>query len=426
MSSDPSDFSQLDTLVGDLELVPQSGARGGGADSSVLEIVNVGGVLQVRDGAPSSGRSGGQARGQPRGPGEDVRWRSEMASLEPAKIGEWLEALDHKLTPHWGLRRWDGESLVPVDAPPAEGRVLLFVHGTFSNGESFVQGIGNNPDQADFRTWLSDGYDAVLSFDHPTLSRSPMLNAFELGQLFRESTAEVDVVAHSRGGLVTRWWLEAYDRAPLHHRRAVFVGSPLAGTGLAAPPNIRATMNLLANIGGALGKATAAVPFFGVLTGLFRIVSTMARLGSKTPAVDAMVALVPGLIAQSRVGNNRELQSLRRAPPPLEGRYFAVKSNFESDSPGWRFWKNFRKARVADVTTDAVFDGDNDLVVDTGSMIEVGELPNGGDGGDARSVTIPSHQVFDFKSGDEVHHTNYFEQPATLEFLTRALRRPVA
>lgn len=33
--------------------------------------------------------------------------------------------------------------------------------------------------------------------------------------------AEIDVIHHSRGGLVTRWWLEVFDQTPPEQRRAV-------------------------------------------------------------------------------------------------------------------------------------------------------------------------------------------------------------
>src|ERR1035437_3223640 len=69
------------------------------------------------------------------------------------------------------------------------------------------------------------------------------------------STADVDIICHSRGGLVTRWFMEAFDRPNRSHRRAVLVGSPLHGTSLAAPGRIRNSINLFTNIGKELGCA---------------------------------------------------------------------------------------------------------------------------------------------------------------------------
>jgi hypothetical protein len=205
---------------------------------------------------------------------------------------------------------------------------------------------------------------------------------------------------------VTRWWLETFDRGDPASRRAVFVGSPLAGTGLAAPPNLKGSLSLLGNIAGAMGTVAMAVPFLTVMTGVFRVVSSVTKLAARTPAIDAAVALVPGLAAQSRVGNNAELLSLRRSAGVLDDRYFAIQSNFESEKPGWKFWRYFRRMgdRARDAAADLVFDGNNDLVVDTGSMTELSD--------DAR---LPASQVYDFGTRDDVHHTNYFEQRETFE-----------
>jgi hypothetical protein len=241
---------------------------------------------------------------------------------------------------------------------------------------------------------------------------SPILNARTLALLLGQTPAEIDVLCHSRGGLVARWWLEVFDQAPPEKRRAVFVGSPLAGTGLAAPSNIRGSLSLLSNIGMALGAASAAVPFLTVLTGLFRVVTSVTKLAATTPAIDAAVALVPGLAAQSRVGNNREMISLRQAPAVLTGRYFAVQSNFESEKPGWQFWRYFRNIgdRAKDTLADLVFEDRNDLVVDTGSMVDLSD-----------GLSIPPEQGLDFGTTDYIHHTNYFAQAQTLDFIRERL-----
>ena len=128
--------------------------------------------------------------------------------------------------------------------------------------------------------------------------------------------------------------------------------------------------------------------------------------------MDAAVGLVPGLAAQSRVGNNRELISLRQTGRLAAERYFAVTSNFESEQPGWKFWQYFRGIgdRAKDALADLVFEGRNDLVVDTGSMVDL-----------ADGLRIPSEQVLDFGTTDRIHHTNYFSQPDTLAFIEEML-----
>jgi hypothetical protein len=340
------------------------------------------------------------------------KYQRTFERLDRSEIGTWLEGLDRTLTPQRGLRTLGDGGLEPLEAVPASGRILLLIHGTFSDSETLVTNFNGNPRGADFFDWARGHYSDILTFDHPTLSVSPILNARTLALLLGDTGAEIDVVCHSRGGLVARWWLEVFDRAPTEKRRVVFVGSPLAGTGLAAPTNLRGSLSLLSNIGAALGAASAAVPFLAVLTGVFRVVTSVTSLAAKTPAVDAAIALVPGLAAQSRVGDNRELISLRQAATPTLGRYFAVQSNFESEKHGWRFWRHFRDlgGLAKDTLADLVFQGHNDLVVDTGSMVDLSD-----------ALRIPAEQVLDFGTTSEVHHTNYFAQPQTLAFIREML-----
>jgi hypothetical protein len=54
------------------------------------------------------------------------------------------------------------------------------------------------------------------------------------------------------------------------------------------------------------------------------------------------------------------------APPT----YFVVQSDFETESPGWRFWKWFNKGRLVSAGAGIIFPGKNDLVVDTVLMTE--------------------------------------------------------
>lgn len=386
--------------------------RAASGAEAILQVVEREGVLHVEEAEPSA-----PVKPPRRGPGamadkEEVRYERKFERLDRSQMGVWLERLDTKLTPRRGLRVFGDDGLEPLDDVPPNGRILLLIHGTFSESERFFTGFEGSPQGLEFIDWARGHYSHILTFDHPTLSVSPVLNARTLALLLGETQADIDVVCHSRGGLVTRWWLEVFDRASPQKRRAVFVGSPLAGTGLAAPMNIRSSLSLLSNIGMALGAASAAVPFLTVLTGLFRIVTSVTKLAAKTPAVDAAVALVPGLAAQSRVGNNSEMISLRQPPQALAGRYFAVKSNFESEKPGWQFWRYFRNIgdRAKDTLADLVFEGRNDLVVDTGSMIDLSD--------DRR---IPSEQVLDFGTSDYVHHTNYFAQARTLAFIRERL-----
>jgi hypothetical protein len=214
--------------------------------------------------------------------------------------------------------------------------------------------------------------------------------------------------------LVARWWCETFDPRATRCRKVIFVGSPLAGTGLAAPPNIRQTIHLLTQFSRALqwsaGLTAMAVPVFSVVEAMLRVVTSITSLAARTPVADAAMAMVPGLFAMSRVGNHPELRRLRLSPTPVLERYFSVQANFEPDDPKWKFWRLFRSQQLVDHAADLLFDGANDLVVDTASMNSLSD-----------ELKIPPQQTLDFGTSSTVHHLNYFQQPETVDFLAKVL-----
>jgi CHAT domain-containing protein len=96
----------------------------------------------------------------------------------------------------------------PAQALAAESPVLLFLHGTASNfGGSFgklwesTEGDNGQATQA-ARKALKERYgDRVVSFEHRTLTESPITNALALVAQLPKG-AQLDLVSHSRGGLL--------------------------------------------------------------------------------------------------------------------------------------------------------------------------------------------------------------------------------
>ncbi|MGD9170986.1 MAG: hypothetical protein PVI97_13125 [Candidatus Thiodiazotropha sp.] len=401
----------------------RAGAKKAAAQMTKIRVVDIGsGALSLEE-RPLTAVSP-KRRGRPRVVTGRAQIKAErpMSILPYNKVTAAVAALDKKLTPDRGLREWKNGKIVGdgTDIKPlGKGKkVLLFVHGTFSKSDAYFDQIDRRGFKAgdEFLRWANKHYDQILTYDHATLSKSPFVNAHRLALAMGDTNADVDVISHSRGGVVTRWWVEALDRGR-GQRRVVFAASPLAGTGLASPANIRGAMDMAYNIGNAITKVSAAVPMLMFATGLFQIVTSVLRVAGKTPLADAVVAIVPGLAGQSRVGNNYELLSLRSYANPHAARdYFFVVSNFESEKAGWKFWKVFRKGKLkmklADIGTDTLFDGKNDLVVDTLSMTNLKD-----------GLAIPDSQILDFDTQDKVFHTNYFEQARTLEFIRQSFER---
>jgi pimeloyl-ACP methyl ester carboxylesterase len=256
-------------------------------------------------------------------------------------------------------------------------------------------------------------YEAILAFDHPTLSVSPWANAIDLEEALENVTGPIDVICHSRGGLVVAWWLRNPKRQV---DNVVFVGAPLEGTSLASPASLRGALQVFANILQGLehGSALASTvnPFAVAVTGLSKILGGILRLGANTPLADAAVVMVPGLAGQSRVGNNAELLRLTSRPWASTPSFHAVISNFQpwdTDAAWWEIWKHLKNpgGKLLDWGADMLFQDRNDLVVDTQSM-----------------TVVCGTQITQVHSCDSrtVHHCNYFRQDETVAMLRKALK----
>jgi pimeloyl-ACP methyl ester carboxylesterase len=383
-----------------------------GSELATVSLVQEDDILRwVYDPPPTSARRGRRAMSA--AADEDVVHSFQFLEVPPNKVIEALSTLDGSLTPTRGLRRWTNGAGGAIAKPPS-GRLLLLVHGTFSKGEMFFEELAATPEGVKFLATAEKKYDAVLTFDHPTLSIGPWLNALDLSRALAGATGPIDVVCHSRGGLVTAWWL-FHAAPPVKH--VVFVGSPLEGTSLAAPARLKAALDLLGNLARAVGTMTAstatAVPLLAAAGGLMKILGSLLSFGAGTPLVDAGIAVVPGLASQSRVANNYELLRLFADPWTKPLALHSVSSDYAPPAPDawWKFWQYFRQipGRVVDWGADAIFDGPNDLVVDTASMTELGTL------------SIPAARRLVFPANQGVHHCAYFRQTETVSFLTSVL-----
>lgn len=361
-------------------------------------------------------------RGVPESPPGEIVELYHYDKLDPNEVNALLIRKDQELTPQQGLwsltlksKGKETQTVQRVAPPVITGRKrrLLFIHGTFSKTEAFFAGMEQAPDGKKSIATLFDRYEEVLAFDHPTLSASPVMNAFDLARLLAKAEGPMDIITHSRGGVVTRWLLEGYGLIGKGPHRAVMVGAPLGGTSLASPPRLKGALDVFSNIGAVL-KETGALavmymPFLMVPLALVRIASSVISAAARTPLVDAAVSMVPGLHGQSRIANHPELMRLRAVKLAKPPEYFVVSSNFETEDVSWKFWKYFRKGKLADMGADLIFEGENDLVVDTSSM---SDLPN---------HVVPPRSIHAFGTNPTVHHTNYFSQKATLDFILAKL-----
>jgi pimeloyl-ACP methyl ester carboxylesterase len=348
-------------------------------------------------------------------PTGQIIWEQKYVRLGQNDIGKHLSKIDAQLTPSTGLREWKDGELVESPRFGSEKPILLLIHGTFSNTKNLAEGKL----MTDFLQRAQKKY-CVLALDHHTISMSPMLNAMDLAAKLRDVNAPIHVICHSRGGLVARWWIEVFSQRQWKASKCILVGCPLNGTSLAAPDRIRHGLDLLGNVAKALGAATSVVPMLTVVTGLLKIIGSAISLSANTPAIDALLSMVPGLASMSRIENNEELIRLRERRPPTGIEYYAISSDFgPEDKSIWEFWKYFTEpVRSADKAANLLVFRDvrteepvsNDLVVDTASMTDALGFDS-----------ISPSRIMNFEKKDHVYHTNYFEHQQTIDFLSDRL-----
>jgi hypothetical protein len=271
------------------------------------------------------------------------------------------------------------------------GRGLLMIHGTFSRAHT---AFGVMP--KDFVATLNQQYAGrVFALDHFTLSHDPKQNVnWLLEHLPDGSALDLDIICHSRGGLVSRMLSEKQGELALGSRtlrvgKVVFVGAPNAGTILADGQHMGDFIDTYTNL-------LNFLPDAGITDILGAIVTVAKQL-----AVGALKGL-PGL--QSMRPGGDFAKWLNAGARGGETRYFALASDF---TPGEAGLKQFAMDRLM----DKIFTAANDLVVPTDGVF----AENG-------SGFFPIEEKVVFQGSDAVAHTGYFANRAArekiLEWLT--------
>lgn len=283
----------------------------------------------------------------------------------------------------------------------AGGRALLFIHGTFSTAQGGFHDI-----PLDLMIALHARYGGrVFALDHFTLSHDPVRNVrWLLDTLEQRSPSgrlEVDVICHSRGGLVARTLAHAaalgLDGERVVVNRVVMVGVPNQGTLLAQPDHMVEMIDRLTTGLNLLPPGGVADVLEGILIAVKIIGHGALR------ALDGLRAMDPG---------GEVLHALNRSTPvpgvPAAGgstgsssgtTYFAVAANYEPTDPGLRGLVG----RARDAVVDRIFEGAaNDLVVP-----ELGVYDrNGGDG-----FPIVDDRCLRLPDSAGVMHTGMFGHP---------------
>ncbi|MDN5768405.1 MAG: CHAT domain-containing protein [Humibacillus sp.] len=339
--------------------------------------------------------------------------RTGLVHLTSEQLSQWepFETLD--------------ELHLPTDRPT---RILLFVHGTFS---STVGGFGALALGVAGPAFLAEAvhtYDAVIGYDHKTLSLDPRQNAVDLLERLSKQPASggvtIDIVTHSRGGLTTRAFVE--EVLPQSGWGAVvdkivFVAATNGGTHLADPERWGDLVDLYTNLGAVAARGLALLPgaapvvavVGGALRGIAAFVKYLVSYAATGHDVPGLAAMMP---------NSPFVKTINTFQPGQPGpgtHWFVVSSNFHvtlfDDSHHPPEFPRELAVKLAEGLVDQLFKGDNDLVVDQASMSAIG-LPG-------------DHYVedtLDFGTNDEVYHGNYFSQQRFVDALSHWLQPAMA
>jgi hypothetical protein len=308
---------------------------------------------------------------------------------------------------------------LPNDRAP---RVLLMIHGTFSSTVGAFGALGATDFGRAFMTQVLESYDAVLGFDHRTLSVDPLENAIdilsELRKLESKHPIVFDAVAHSRGGLVVRSLIEHLLPGSGWNasvRKAVFVAATNGGTELANSENWHRLIDLYTNL--AVGSikslsltAPQATPVSTLVAGLIKGLAVFVK-ALATTTLDEQQAL--GLAAMSPngpfVSEINKTQPGQPTPDSID--YYAITSDFEPSLADEGTLPAKLLRALADGAIDQLMGETNDLVVNVASMTSVDPHTGG-------FVT----DILDYGSTGLVHHSNYFHHEGTNKALTRWLK----
>ncbi len=281
--------------------------------------------------------------------------------------------------------------------PRATVKGLLFLHGTFSHASAAFSDLAQD---GAFEA-LSQAYEGrVFAFNHLTVGRSPDENVKALLKEIRGATpgaplfSSLDVVTHSRGGLVARL-LASSSGAP-RVSRLFLTASPNDGTPLASPARWDRLAAWLANLGEMFPGGALA---FGLDFAAEALVWMASRAGGTLPGIAAMDP-AGGFVEKLNAVETRPYEAA------------AAVARYEPRGSTAR--------RLLDAAAGVFFEDPNDLVVPTEGGARFGAAP-----------AVPAEDVIRFGPGGNagaatraiVHHLNLFAQKETREGIRSFLER---
>lgn len=263
-------------------------------------------------------------------------------------------------------------------------KMVLVIHGIIGNTKSLA---------VNMESFLNAGtYDCILTFDYENLNTSITEIAAELKKRLEQngitSAKQLDIIAHSMGGLVSRYMIERLDGDALV-RRLFLVGTP--------------------NHGSAFGKL---VTFRKWATGVLTLVCNYGKsfLGGFGPFLQGVNVVLgatkPIMNTLEEMGENSNfIKELNGTDNPVQTRYFVLAGNTKQyilpdDVPMKKIMEKIELA-VGRLAYSAV---DNDIAVSVSSI-----------------KSVPQSKV---EKVVEIgcHHLNYFDYDLSMQQLRQLVQ----
>ena len=272
-----------------------------------------------------------------------------------------------------------------VDWQSLEGKpTLLLLHGTFSTWESAFDGLFKDPLYKN----IYEQYEGrILAFNHPSLNQSPAENIQKLFEMIPDGVnLEVDILTHSRGGLVGRELIERYedyDTSGVNIKvgKAILVASPNRGTILTDKDNWVKLIDSYTNIITTLPDNVGTIILEGVVT-LVKVIG-----GGALKGLPGLQAMLPDGDHLKRLNNTDKVETV----------YYAIGADYVPNDE--KVLARYGK-RILMKALSKLFGEDCDMVVPTDGSFSTGK-DNGG-------FPIPKERQKLFMLEQDVNHCTYF------------------
>lgn len=242
----------------------------------------------------------------------------------------------------------------------ASDRIIVFIHGIIGDTKDMTKSVEKGMLEVNGeQRKIKDYYDLVLTFDYENLGTKIQDN----GRLFKQRLEEaglgeghgktLHIVAHSMGGLVSRWMIEKEGGNKIVNH-LIQLGTPNGGSEWGGAPRNWGKIALST----LMGKATIISPYLAPLTGFLQKFTTemLESLGQMNPGSEFLKQLNdgtdPGIPYSIIYGNTSKIDA-----------------TWQED---WKSKVSKMLAKMKDtVLEDFLFRSNNDIAVRIASIQEV-------------------------------------------------------